>query len=67
MRRPDTPRPATPLEPLLSIVETAEILNVSRRSLERLIAAGQFPKPDLRIGRMPRWHRKTLREFTERN
>lgn len=67
MRRTEPPRTAAPLEPLMSITETAEILNVSRRSLERLIAAGTFPKPDVKIGRMPRWSRQSIRRFIERN
>jgi len=40
--------------------EVADALGVDRRTIERKRAAGKFPKPDLRIGRMPLWTRETL-------
>jgi excisionase family DNA binding protein len=48
-----------------SITEVATALGIGRRTLERLIASGKFPKPDLRIGRMPRWKRETVRAWIE--
>lgn len=48
------------LEPLLSINDLVRLLSIGRRTLERMIAASEFPKADLRIGKMPRWQRQTL-------
>jgi predicted DNA-binding transcriptional regulator AlpA len=53
----------TPLEPLLSIGELAETLRVSRRSVERMRSAGKLPKPDLHVGKMPRWTAAVLRQW----
>ncbi|MDG3006082.1 helix-turn-helix transcriptional regulator [Paludisphaera mucosa] len=58
-----TPRPdAAPafLEPLLSIEDLAAALSCSRRLVERMRAAGKLPRPDLHVGRMPRWRRSTF-------
>jgi excisionase family DNA binding protein len=38
---------------LVTIPEAARTLSISKRTLERLIAAGQFPRP-LKIGRASR-------------
>lgn len=51
---------SNPISPLLSISDVASVLNVGRRTLERMIAASEFPSPDLRIGKMPRWRQETL-------
>ncbi len=40
------------LDPLLSIADMVQILNVGRRTLERMISSGEFPN-----GRHP--HRQT--------
>ena len=50
----------TTFDPLLSIGDLAKFLNVGRRTLERMIAGGEFPKSDIRIGKMPRWNRMTV-------
>jgi predicted DNA-binding transcriptional regulator AlpA len=58
-----TPRPEVPapgLEPLLSIVDLAAILRCSRRVVERMRSAGKVPRPDLHVGRMPRWKASTI-------
>ena len=57
---------ASCLEPLLGLEDVARILNASRRSVERLISSGRFPRPDLRIGRMPRWKPETIRGWIEK-
>ena len=62
MSRPDqAPPPA--LDPLLSIDDLARVLNCGRRSVERLLSAGRLPRPDVRLGRMPRWRTVTIREW----
>ncbi len=43
----------------------AKALGVSRRSLERLRAAGRFPRPDAHIGKMPIWMPETIRAWVE--
>ena len=40
-------------------------LGVSRRTIEAERAAGRFPRPDLKIGRMPLWRRTTIERWLE--
>jgi predicted DNA-binding transcriptional regulator AlpA len=54
------------LEPLLSVEGVTNILCISRRMFERLRAAGKFPRPDIHIGKMPRWKPETVRRWIER-
>ena len=51
---------AAAIEPLMSIKDVANILNAGRRTIERLIASGEFPRADLYIGKLPRWKRETV-------
>ncbi|WP_373926483.1 helix-turn-helix transcriptional regulator [Paludisphaera borealis] len=64
---PTAPRASsTPtLAPLLSITDLAQHLSCSRRVVERLRAAGKLPRPDLHVGKMPRWRVETIRTFIE--
>ena len=56
-RRPRTP----PIMRLASrLDEVASSVGISRRTLERLRAAGKFPRPDLKVGKLPLWSRETL-------
>ena len=72
--QPAEPRPAVKpgrtlpagMEPLLSIDDLTVILNCSRRHVERMRSAGKVPKPDLQVGRMPRWKPATIRVWMER-
>jgi hypothetical protein len=41
----------------------ALLLDISVRTMERLLAAGQFPKPDAYAGRCPLWTRPTLESW----
>ena len=54
------------IERMLGIDDMVEFLNCSRRCVERLRAAGKFPKPDIKIGRMPRWKPTTIRAWITR-
>ena len=45
---------------LWSLNAVAKALSTSRRQIEYLRAAGQFPPPDARIGRSPRWRPATI-------
>jgi hypothetical protein len=66
--RPDVKSGGPPpfgLEPMLSIEDLAALLNCSRRLVERMRSAGKVPKPDLRIGKMPRWKPETIRRWID--
>jgi hypothetical protein len=56
---------APPLEPLLGIDDLAATLNCSRRLVERMRSAGRLPCPDLRLGRLPRWRVRTIRDWID--
>jgi hypothetical protein len=45
--------------------EVAASLGVSRRLLERELAAGRFVKPDVYIGRVPLWRVENVRAYLE--
>jgi len=38
-------------------------LGISIRSLDRAIAAGVIPEPDLKVGKSPRWSEQTIQAF----
>ena len=46
--------------------ELAELLGVSRRTIERERSAGRFPKPDLQIGKAPLWKPTTIQGWIDR-
>jgi predicted DNA-binding transcriptional regulator AlpA len=54
--------PAKPMiEPLaLRKRSAARLLGISERTIERLIAAGKFPRPDAQAGRCPLWTPQSL-------
>jgi len=67
--RPENKRgPTLPagMEPMLSIDDLAALLSCSRRLVERMRSAGKVPKPDIKIGKMPRWRVETIRLWIER-
>ncbi len=67
--RPEAKRgPTQPagFEPMLGIDDLAALLSCSRRLIDRLRSAGKVPKPDIQIGRMPRWKAATIRAWIER-
>jgi hypothetical protein len=54
------------IEPLLTVTDLADVLRTTRRSIERLRAAGRVPSPDLYLGkRQPRWRAETIRRFLD--
>lgn len=58
-------KPAPPvLEPMMRIVDVARYLSCSRRLVERMRSAGKLPRPDLHVGRMPRWQAETIRQWS---
>src|SRR5262245_6296558 len=64
-----SPRPERTLppgiEPMLGIDDLATLLSCSRRLVERMRSAGKVPKPDIKIGKMPRWKPETIRRWIE--
>jgi predicted DNA-binding transcriptional regulator AlpA len=54
-----------PAEPPLAFRkhESARLCGISPRLLERLLAAGKFPRPDAYAGRCPLWTRATLSDW----
>ena len=50
---------------LLTIKDVAEATRISARALWRWIAAGRFPQPDLRVGRVRRWKVSTVVEWID--
>ena len=53
------------LDPLLGTRKVRAWADCTDRNLRRLIQAGKFPAPDLRLGRSLKWRRSTLeRRYT---
>jgi excisionase family DNA binding protein len=59
-----SPSPAPIVEKLLGLTETSELLQVSRRTVERLVAAGELRA--VRIGAAIRVEPKDLRAYLDR-
>ena len=55
------------IEPMLHIDDLAALLSCSRRLVERMRSAGKLPKPDIHVGRCPRWKPATIRDWIERS
>jgi hypothetical protein len=43
--------------------QAARLVGISPRLVERLLAAGKFPRPDAYAGRCPLWRRETLEKW----
>jgi len=57
-------QPHSPREEVCFTKKTlSEWLHISTRSLDRAIAAGVIPAPDLTVGRSPRWSEQTIAAF----
>ena len=60
LRRPSKPSSvARQSVPLLTAVDVCGLLQVSPRTLRRLVHLGEVPKP-IRLGTAPRWRRGTI-------
>jgi len=53
------------IERMLGIDDLAVLLSCSRRVVERMRSAGKVPRPDIKIGKMPRWKPETIRRWIE--
>lgn len=56
----DEPESTAPL--LIAADEVARLLNISKRTLWRLLSAGKLPKP-VRLGNAVRWRRDELEQW----
>lgn len=45
--------------------DVAAALDISLREFERMVSSGRFPRPDVRIGRSPRWKPETVRNWID--
>jgi hypothetical protein len=63
------PKPPEPLPPgceaLLSKEQIRRAIGVSLRTLNSMIAAGQYPRADVKIGLFPRWRVATHNAWVE--
>lgn len=55
-----------PAERLLGLDDLAEIMGLSRRTVERMRAAGELPRPMIVGKRTARWKRSTIDAWVER-
>ncbi len=53
------------IEPCLTKVQIAKILNVSARTLHRMVDRGEFPAP-IKCGRQSRWLPQQIREHLKK-
>ena len=56
---------APSIRPMLTLDDVAATLAISRRTAERLKSAGGLPRPDLHVGRMPRWKPSTIDKWID--
>lgn len=63
--RPVTISPADPPRLTYRLHEIHKCIGVSRRTLERLRAAGRFPAPDVQVGKIPLWSAETLQRWVK--
>ena len=63
--KPGRTLPAS-IEPMLGIDDLAVLLSCSRRYVERMRSAGKVPKPDIHVGKCPRWKPATIRAWIDR-
>jgi predicted DNA-binding transcriptional regulator AlpA len=56
---------AASAEKLITKHELAELARQSVRNLNRLLAKGDLPKPDVRLGRKSLWRPRTIERWLE--
>jgi predicted DNA-binding transcriptional regulator AlpA len=63
-------RVAVPLPPgceaLLGKEQICFAIGVSQRTFDSMVSAGSFPRPDTKVGPMPRWRVETLNAWVSR-
>ena len=53
-------------EKLLKQTDVAELLQVSRKTIARMVAHGQIPRPVISMGKVRRWRREDIQNHLER-
>jgi len=53
------------IESLITVDDLAMVLVTTRRTVDRMRSAGKIPKPDLHVGKMPRWRPETIRRWID--
>jgi predicted DNA-binding transcriptional regulator AlpA len=62
----DDPTAALACEPLLRPDDVARILNIGKRTFERWLSSGRFPRPDIKVGpKISLWKPATVRAWIE--
>jgi len=57
---------ATARGPMLTYRELSDYLGIGLRTCKRWVSEGTLPSPDLRIGRVVRWHRDPVERWLVR-
>lgn len=52
-------------DPLYTKTRVCEYIGIDDTTLDKWVARGAFPKPDLYLGRSPRWKLSTLVKFSD--
>lgn len=52
-------------DPRYSKAQVCEYIAVDNTTLDKWVAADKFPKPDLYLGRNPRWKLSTINAYLE--
>lgn len=52
-------------DPLYNKTQICEYISIDDRTLDRWVASDKFPKPDLYLGRHPRWKLSTVNTYLE--
>ena len=61
---PEPARPAPAVEPLTyRLADLPRVLGVSARTIDNARARGEFPRPDVQMGRCPLWRRETIERW----
>jgi excisionase family DNA binding protein len=58
--------PASSLPEILTADQVAEMLQVSRRTFDRMVAAGEFPRPMRRNRKWIRWTQADLEAYFQK-
>jgi predicted DNA-binding transcriptional regulator AlpA len=66
MPRPQNAIATVTPERMISMDALADMLDVSRRTVERMRSAGKIPNPDVHAGKMPRWKPETIRRWIDK-
>jgi predicted DNA-binding transcriptional regulator AlpA len=61
----DKSKPPSTLEPLLDYKDLEKLLGVRRRTIERWVASGRFPRP-MKVGGTDRWRQSTVLAHLDR-